>query len=164
MGQFKNFKDLRLPSGGLNEALEVLLLGQSLGETVRQVAETVSPRSTGRPPPLLFVRAPERVLAPYMFQDVEGSNLFHCSSECFADFPECAWLYQASHSGVGLQHSLVPLPFRMSIYDGTVKNVQYLYPAWPWWEVPVLCGTKVHRAFCIAFGQPNADLWMTCFP
>ena len=60
MGQFTNFKDLRLPSGGLNEALEVLLLGQSLGEAVRQVAETVSPRSSGRPPPLRVVRAPER--------------------------------------------------------------------------------------------------------
>ena len=126
MGQFKNFKDLRLPSGGLNEALEVLLLGQSLGEAVRQVAETVSPRSSGRPPPLLVVRAPEK------FWTVEGFDLtspFSTEKQGISSMPLLS-SFDINRSGAGAQ--LVVL-----------FGVKYQYYYSLWCEVPVLRETGI---------------------
>ncbi|XP_021614232.1 uncharacterized protein LOC110616191 [Manihot esculenta] len=69
MGQLKIFKNWRLPLRSLSVVLEVLLVGRSTVETIRQVAGTISPRSSGRPPPLLVVRIPKR------FWGVEGFAL-----------------------------------------------------------------------------------------
>ena len=63
MGQFKILENLMLPLRSLDGALEILLVGRPMGGTIRQAAETVLPRSSGRPPPLFVVRASKRFWA-----------------------------------------------------------------------------------------------------
>ena len=75
MSQLKILENLRLPLRSLNVASEILLVGRSMGGTIRQVAETALPRSSGRPPPLLVVQAPKR------FWAVEGFILTLSSFE-----------------------------------------------------------------------------------
>ncbi|XP_043805310.1 flocculation protein FLO11-like [Manihot esculenta] len=53
MSQFKISEEWMLPLRSLNVALEIRLVGRSMGGTIRQVAEIILPRSSGRPPPLL---------------------------------------------------------------------------------------------------------------
>ncbi|XP_043816666.1 MAP7 domain-containing protein 1-like [Manihot esculenta] len=53
MGQFSPPGNLVLPVGGLTVASEAVLVRRSMGGIIRQVAGTTSPRSSGRPPPLL---------------------------------------------------------------------------------------------------------------
>ena len=69
MDQSKTLENLILPRGSLNVASEVLLAGRLMGGVIWQVVETVLPRSSGWPPPLVVVRAPKRLWA------VEGSAL-----------------------------------------------------------------------------------------
>ena len=63
MDQSKTLENLILPRGSLNVASEVLLAGRLVGGVIRQVVETVLPRSSGWLPPLVVVRAPKRLWA-----------------------------------------------------------------------------------------------------
>ena len=53
MSQFKISEEWMLPLRSLNVALGIRLVGRLMGGTIRQVAEIILPRSSGRPPPLL---------------------------------------------------------------------------------------------------------------
>ncbi|XP_043811046.1 uncharacterized protein LOC122723313 [Manihot esculenta] len=75
MGQSKPLENLILPRGSLKVASKVLLVGRLMGRAIWQVVETVLPRSSGWPPPLVVVRAPKRLWA------VEGSALTFPSFE-----------------------------------------------------------------------------------
>ena len=63
MDQSKPLENLILPRRSLKVASAVLLVGRLMGRAIWQVVETVLPRSSGWPPPLVVVRAPKRLWA-----------------------------------------------------------------------------------------------------
>ena len=126
MGQFKILEDLMLPLRRLEGALKILRIWQAKGGTIQQAAETALPRSSGRPPPLLVVRAPEK------FWTVEGFALtspFSAEKQGISSMPLLS-SFDINGSGAGAQ--LVVL-----------FDVKYQYYYSLWCEVPVLRETGI---------------------
>ena len=124
-------KTLTPTIGSLNVASDVFLMGRSAGRVTRQVAKIMFSRSSGRPPPPIPARAPvflspgeeKEILVVPLMSAPDSNSWNNMVSEAYCGIQDAVHTCNISKGNllklvqhsmcVGLQHSLVPLPFRM---------------------------------------------------